>query len=331
MSNIKDVAELAGVSVPTVYKVFSNNQYASPAVEEKVMKVARELGYVHKAAQKANASSAEKTIAIIVDDITNPFYGAMINEIRKGLHRYGHHLITISNTESWEQERNDIQVLLECKADALIFVPALGEQQQIVNRLIAQNYPLLQLFRPLYQDIDTILIDDELGAYLAVKHLLQSGHRRIMLMTRSNPLLVKREEGYTRAYREAGIPMDEQCICLMTYVDNIKEMLKERIREIGPTAILSVGERLSVNTIQALREMNWKVPDDVSLIVYDDLAWTAAFDISAVSHSFESIGNLASELIVERLKESGTDEHKQPARLVLDPKLVTRNSVKILL
>lgn len=328
MSNIKDVAKLAGVSVPTVYKVFSNNQYASPAVEKKVMQAAKELGYVHKASQKANA---EKTIAVIVDDITNPFYGTMINEIRKGLHQYGHHLITMSNAESWEQEGEDVQTLLDCKADALIFVPALGERQQIVNRLIDQNYPMLQLFRPLYPGIDTILIDDELGAYLAVKHLLQSGHRRIMLITRSNPLLVKREEGYARAYRELGIEMDEACICLMTYVDNIKDMLKDKIRGLKPTAILSVGERLSVNTVQALREMNYKIPDDISLIVYDDLAWTSAFDISAVSHSFETIGNMASELIVERLKEWDSGDRKMPARLVLDPKLITRNSVKILL
>lgn len=328
MSNIKDVAKLAGVSVPTVYKVFSNNQYASPAVEEKVLKAAKELGYIHKAAQKANG---EKTVAIIVDDITNPFYSAMIHEIRKGLYRYGYHLIIASNAESWEVESSDIQMLMECKADALIFIPSFGERQQAVDRLIHQNYPLLQLFRPLYPEVDTILIDDELGAYLAVKHLLQSGHKRIMLITRSNPLMIKREEGYARAYREAGIALDESCICLMTYVDNIKDMLKTRIREIQPTAILSVGERLSVNTIQALREMDWKIPDDVSLIVYDDLAWTAAFDISAVSHSFEAIGNLACDLIAARLKENGMGEHKPPVRLVLDPKLVTRNSVKILL
>ena len=78
MSNIKDVAALAGVSVPTVYKVFSSNQYASPAVEEKVFEAARQLGYVHKAAQKSvqkpGAGNSEKTIAIIIDDITNPFY-----------------------------------------------------------------------------------------------------------------------------------------------------------------------------------------------------------------------------------------------------------------
>ena len=175
-----------------------------------------------------------------------------------------------------------------------------------ICKLAAQRFPLLQLFRPLYQDVDTLLIDDELGAYLAVKHLLQSGHRKIMLITRSNPILVKREEGYARAYREAGIPMDQDCICLMTYIDNIKDMLKSRIREVNPTAILSVGERISVNVVQALREMNLDVPGDMSLIVYDDLAWTAAFDITAVSHSFEAIGNLASELIVGRLKEVET-------------------------
>lgn len=330
MSNIKDVAALAGVSVPTVYKVFSNNQYASPAVEEKVLQAARELGYVHKAAQKANASSPEKTVAVIVDDITNPFYGSMINEIRKGLHRYGHHLITISNAESREQEGSDIQALMKSGMDALIFIPALGEKQEVVCKLAAQRFPLLQLFRPLYQDVDTLLIDDELGAYLAVKHLLQSGHRKIMLITRSNPILVKREEGYARAYREAGIPMDQDCICLMTYIDNIKDMLKSRIREVNPTAILSVGERISVNVVQALREMNLDVPGDMSLIIYDDLAWTAAFDITAVSHSFEAIGNLASELIVGRLKEVETGECQPTARLVLDPKLVSRNSVKIL-
>ncbi len=334
MSNIKDVAALAGVSVPTVYKVFSSNQYASPAVEEKVFEAARQLGYVHKAAQKSvqkpGAGNSEKTIAIIIDDVTNPFYSFMINEIRKGLQRYGYHLIIISNAEDRNQENSDIQALLECKADALIFIPALGEKQAVVNRLIAAGYPLLQLFRPLYENIDTILIDDVLGGYLAVKYLLQSGHRRIMLITRSNPLLVKREEGYKKAFQEAGVPVDEDCLCFMTYIDNIKDVLKEKIQAVKPTAIVSVGEKLSVNTIQALREMNYSIPDDVSLIVYDDLAWTAAFDITTVSHSFETIGNLASELIVGRLKEMEGTERQPVARLTLDPKLVLRNSVKIL-
>ena len=76
--------------------------------------------------------------------------------------------------------------------------------------------------------------------------------------------------------------------------------------------------------------MNYSIPDDVSLIVYDDLAWTAAFDITTVSHSFETIGNLASELIVGRLKEMEGTERQPVARLTLDPKLVLRNSVKIL-
>ena len=110
-----------------------------------------------------------------------------------------------------------------------------------------------------------------------------------------------------------------------------RQVLKERIKEIQPTAIVSVGERISVNTIQALREMNLSIPEDMSLIVYDDLAWTAAFDITAVSHSFEAIGNLASELIVGRLKELENGEHQPPAKLTLDPKLVSRNSVKILM
>lgn len=331
MSNIEQVAQLAGVSVPTVYKVFSNKQYASPAVKEKVLEAAKKLNYVHKASMKGGNSDREKVIAILVDDLTNPFYSYMIHEMSKALSRFRHHLIVYTYQGAKADMEQGIERLLDKNIDGLIFVPELGEKQNLFERLIASKYPMLQLFRPLYDEVDTLMIDDEVGTYLATKYLLQNGHRKIMLISRTNPIMVKREKGYIRAFEEANVPVDNDYLFLMTYIEANKEILKSKIREMGPTAIIAAGERISINVYVALREMNLSIPDDISLIVYDNLPWTLANDITTVSHSYEAIGNLAAELIDGRLREGKTEDRKIPARLKLDPEILLRNSVKILL
>ena len=117
----------------------------------------------------------------------------------------------------------------------------------------------------------------------------------------------------------------------MSYADCAKEMIKEKIHAVQPTAILSVGESTSINVIQALSEMNLSIPDDISFIIYDDLPWTAVYGITTVAHSYESIGRLIAEMIDGQFHKRENGSGEQPARLVLDPRLVARKSVKILL
>lgn len=331
MSNIKDVAALAGVSVPTVYKAYSNTYFTSPEIREKVYAAAKELGYVPKTVNRTGGKESKRTVALFLDEIVNPFYSAMVRETSKELEHKGYQLAVMYNSNSASVERENFEAAIAHKYDGIIFVPSPEGDGELVKQLNAKRFPMLQLFRTVYPDLDTLLIDDELGTYLAVKHLLQSGHKKIMLISKTNPALVKREVGYARAFAEERLEIDNECLYLMSYADCAKEMIKEKIHAVQPTAILSVGESTSINVIQALSEMNLSIPDDISFIIYDDLPWTAVYGITTVAHSYESIGRLIAEMIDSQFSKRENGSGEQPARLVLDPRLVARKSVKILL
>lgn len=330
MSSIKEVAALAGVSVPTVYKAYSNTYFTSPEIREKVYAAAKELGYVHKAANRKAGKDGRRTVVLFLDEIVNPFYSAMVKETSKELEHKGYRLTVMYSGNNASVERENFEIAIAHKYDGIIFVPTPEGDGELVKLLNAKHFPLLQLFRTVYPDLDTLLIDDELGTYLAVKHLLQSGHKKIMLISKTNPALVKREVGYARAFMEERLEVDNDCLYLMSYADCAKEMIKEKINSVKPTAILSVGESISINVIQALSEMNLSIPDDISFIIYDDLPWTATYGITTVAHSYESIGRLISEMIDDQFHKQENGSEGQPARLVLDPRLVARKSVKVL-
>ncbi len=109
--------------------------------------------------------------------------------------------------------------------------------------------------------------------------------------------------------------------------DEIKNIIKERIEKLKPTAILAVNEPISINVVQALGELNLKIPEDISLIIYDDLSWATAYNISTIAHAFDSVGSQVCQVIMRRIKLAGTGQEIEPIRLVIDPELISRGSV----
>lgn len=330
MVSIKEVAALAGVSVPTVYKAFSNTYYTSPEIRDKVYRAAKELEYVPKSTQKINEKSRSKTIALFMDEIVNQFYSRMLQEASKQMKHKGYNLIVMYSDDQKEAEKRNFELALSHKCDGIIFVPAPDGDKEMISTLVAKGFRMVQLFRTVHPQLDTLLIDDELGTYLAIQHLILSGHTRIMLISKTNSAIIKREVGYKRAFDDAGLEVDEDCLYLMSYTECAKEMIKKKIKMIKPTAILSVGESTSINVLQAIREINLSIPDDISLIIYDDLAWAATYGITTVAHSYETIGKLIAEMVDKQFHPNENVGDEGPARLVLDPMLVARSSVKII-
>ena len=332
MASIKEVAEKAGVSLPTVYKVFSNTYSTSPDVQERVLMAAKEIGYVHKAAvMKQVPTGKNRVIGFVITDsaASNGFYNYVLRALVNELDRSGYRLITMYTEKDIISERDAIEIMVDRKVDGLIITPASKERIEIVDRMITNGFPLLQLFNQAYQEVDTLLFDDERGSNLAVKNLIQCGHERIMLLSRKTRH--DRASGYQKAFEECGVPFIPEMIKEYTYDNSVKEMIKQHILIKEPTAIISVSEGISVCTIQALKELNLLIPEDMSLVAYDDFPWLAASGISAVSHPFESLGKLASQLILARIADYPMKkEGEEPVTLVLDPMMVTRDSIKVL-
>lgn len=327
MATIKEVAELAQVSVPTVYKVFDKSYHTTKDVRERVLKASSDLNYTHKKGKRGRTEG--KTIVIIYNELTNPFNNYITKNVSNELERYGHRLVVLYDDELIAQDEKNVKQIQNMGADALIFTPVSDERQEVIVQLAETGFPMVQLFQTVYTDLDTILFNDELGTYLATNYLLKSGHRKILLASRTDRSEFIRKPGYYRAYEEMGLSVDERYLYTLNYVDSVKQMVKEKILEEKPTAIIAVSEAMCATVILALRELRLSVPDDISLISYDDYPWMEAYGITAISHRFGKVSSIISRLVVDQLNQP-SNIRGCPSSFMIDPSLKVRDSVKMI-
>ena len=328
MSRVRDVAQVAGVSVATVYKVFNEDYTTSEDVRNRVIAAAKTLSYTHKASsEKTQKTAAKNTVGIVVGSILNPFFNRMIEAISKEFERYHYRAQILYCNDDVHQFNSNLELLMQLNVKAVIFEPMTDTRYDIVYRLKENGIVMLQLFSSVYPELDTLQFDDELGTYTAVKHFLKSGHSRIAMFYKYWAIRPEREPGYLRAFQEFNIDVNPEFLCKLSFEGSIKNIIKERIEKLKPTAILAVNEPISINVVQALGELNLKIPEDISLIIYDDLSWATAYNISTIAHAFDSVGSQVCQVIMRRIKLAGTGQEIEPIRLVIDPELISRGSV----
>lgn len=333
MSSIKDVAALSGVSVPTVYKVFSNTYTTSDEVRKKVLAAAQELSYTPKSLKdsKIKKDNQQDIIGVVVGSVLNSFFNRLIDVLTKEFERYQFRVVALYCNDDVDQMVNNLELLEKLNVKAIIFEPMTNERFDVIYRLQEKKVVMLQLFNMTYPEIDVLKFDDEAGTYLATKQLIKCGHRNITMFYKRWDLCPDREPGYRRAFEEFSIPLVEENLCKMDYVGSIRNIIRQKITTLQPTAIISVNEAMTVNVIQTLNEMNLSIPGDISLIVYDDLPWIRAYNITAIAHPFEQIASSACEIILNRIKQRMDNEMVNKATvLVIDPVLISRSSIRIL-
>jgi len=333
VSTIKDVADLSGVSVPTVYKVFSDTYTTSEDVRKRVLDAARELSYIPKALKggKVKRDNQQDIIGIVVGSVLNSFFNRLIDALTKEFERYQIQVVALYCNDDIDQMIKNLELLEKLNVKAIIFEPMTTERMDVIDRLQDAGVVMLQLFNVIYPEMDVLKFDDEAGTYLAAKQLIKCGHRNITMFYKRWDLCPEREPGYRRAFQEYSLPIFEENLCKMDYVGNIRNIIRQKITVLKPTAIISVNEAMTVNVIQTLNEMHLSIPRDISLIVYDDLPWIRAYNITAISHPFEQVASSACEIILNGIRQRRENEiKKEAAVLAIDPVLISRSSVCIL-
>ena len=154
MATIKEVAELANVSVPTVYKVFDENYTTTDEIRKRVLKASKELDYRPRKNRKTYRDS--KTIAIIYNEFINSFNNYITRGVSNELERYGYRLVVLHDDEIIAQDDKNVKQIQAMGADALIFTPVSDEKQEAILELAEKKFPMIQLFQTAYSNIDTI-------------------------------------------------------------------------------------------------------------------------------------------------------------------------------
>lgn len=325
---IRDVGNLAGVSQATAARVLGGYGAASPAVRAKVEDAARTLGYVPNSIARALASGFTHAVGLVVGDIENPFFAAAARGMSDVLEGQGHTVLLTNSDEDLDRERIAVEALRARQVDALVVVPsATGPLPHLSGAAAAA--PLVLLDRAVRGlGVDAVTVDNHGGAKLAVEHLIEHGHRRIGLVSDVPTISSSSEriEGYRDALGSVGIKPDEHLISLggATKDDGYRATRRLLESDERPTALFTANNFMTLGAMLALADLGLRVPDDISLVGFDDLEWTTLVSppLTVVSQPALEMGMFAAERVLTRLAGGGG----RPRRFKLDTKLITRAS-----
>ncbi|HAS3647085.1 TPA: substrate-binding domain-containing protein [Vibrio cholerae] len=331
MATMKDIARLAGVSTSTVSHVINKSRFVSDEIAERVNNAAQQLNYAPSALARSLKMNRTKTIGMLVTTSTNPFFGEVVKGVERSCYHQGYNLI-LCNTEGDNQRmKASINTLLQKRVDGLLLMCSTleGERLDVFDRY--PDIPIVVMdWGPILFASDKIQDNSLQGGYMAAKHLIECGHKEIGCIT--GPLIrhqaQMRYEGYKRALAEAGIAINPDWIVESDFECEGGYQAFEKLYQRGklPSALFVSNDMMAMGVIQAASQRGLRVPDDLSLIGYDDvhIAKFMTPALTTIHQPKYRLGKAAVDALLYRLENPDTT-----AQVVqLEPTLVVRNSVR---
>jgi Transcriptional regulators len=278
MKTIKDVAALAGVSLTTVSRVINNSEKVSPKTKIKVDSAIKELGYFPNNAARSLVKKQTDSIAIVLRNLYDPFFTDLIRGIEDAALELERNVIFCSPGKKENVRDRYIEYLTNGISDAIIIYGSLFSDKAMINHLQAVNFPFL-LIENNFQTIpaNQFLIDNVTGAKLAIDYLIKNGHKRIahIMGNPNKKVILERFNGYTEAMQSNNLWIHDFYIMSVSGESTrpqsqIKELMSKPKDE-RPTAIFCSNDKIAIYTINVLKDLGFLVPEDVSIVGFDDL------------------------------------------------------------
>jgi len=336
-TTIKIIAERAGVSVTTVSRVLSGqgSKYRiSKKTEELVNRLAKELNYETNILARSLRMKQTFSIGMIVPDISNPFFAAIVRYGEIESRKAGYSVIVCDSQEDSNLEKESIKVLRMRKVDGMIICPVGIESKYIID-VSKLNIPIVIVDRYFPTlDLSCVVSDNYNGAMQAINHFIEKGHQKIAFIQGLCNTSVNKErlKGFIDAHEKNNIPLNESFIVGNDFGEQngyigAKILLNGSER---PTAILGGSNLISLGALRAISEEHLNIPDDISLIAFDDQPY---FDflsspITSIQQKKEELGKISIALLLSELNGGNLPRKK---KIIVPTELIVRRSVKQLL
>ena len=330
MATLREVARRAGVSIATVSYVLNGTRRVRPEVEARVWEAVAALGYRPNRVARGLRRRRTHVLGLIVPDSANPFFAEVARGLEDASFAAEYRLILCNSDGDPLKEQRYLEVLLEQRVDGIALVSASAAPLHL-STLQASGVPFVVVDRDLPGlEADCVLADNLQGGYLATRHLLERGHRRIACITGPSDLTpsADRVRGYRQAMAEAGIEPPDLWI---RRGDFRAESGYQAARfflslppGLRPTAIFACNDLMAIGALRAIGEAGLAVPRDIALVGFDDITLAAYVipPLTTVAQPTYEMGRLAGELLIQRIQERG----RPPARPPLPVRLVVRQS-----
>jgi LacI family transcriptional regulator len=331
---IKDIAKIAGVSHSTVSRSLNDSPLISTETKQRIQQIAKELGFEFNANARGLSIRKTGTIGLIYPEAfedfnVNLFFSPLHNHIRRTLEREALDLIVGFPKNRFTGESNIQKLINRKKVDGLIIVHSKVDYYDL-NYIKSSRIPFVFLHqKPAHIDdeVDFFCTDHFKGGYLATDHLLKLGCRNIICLSADGEEFEMRTEGYKAALNDAAIPFNDSLVlkgdCSFDSGYKAIKQTSGILKKID--GIFAQSDLMALGAIQALQQLNIKVPQDIAVVGYDDIELGTYFSpkLTTVHQPREEIATLACERLIELLSDKAK---KRKAKKIVQPTLVIRES-----
>jgi LacI family transcriptional regulator len=324
---IYDIARRAGVSIATVSHVINNTGRVGSTTREKVLRVIQELGYERNTLASALAGKNSYSIGFVVPDVNNMYFAEILRGAEDEAFRLGYSVLVCNTDNDVDKELAYLKTLRNKRMDGLIIATG-STPSNVVEDLMGDNIRVTAVSREIPDvSVATVMVDNFLGGYMAAQHLLSLGHHDIAFIT--EPLTIgssrERLRGFETALRaeapEARLYLSEDC---GFGIQTGTRIATEFITNYPISAIFAANDQLAVGAMQACHQLGRRVPDDISIVGFDDtvLAKIVHPPLTTIVQPMYELGRRAASLTIACI-----EMHQQLTEtIVLKPELVIRQS-----
>lgn len=335
---LKKIAKEFDVSISTVSKALKDSHEISEEVKERIQAFARHYHYKPNSLALNLRNQKTKTIGVIIPQIVHHFFTKVISGIEQVANKNGYNVMICMSMDSYEKEVLNLDMLANGVVDGII-VSVAKETEEKENYshfkdLIYNGIPLVMFDRVIDEiKCSKVLTNDVDGGYLATKHLINIGCKRIAILTTPDFVTVGnlRMEGYKNALQNSSIPFDEDLVIVIDEEKDIVEQIKVLFSlENPPDGIFGVNEIYAAYAMRCARKHGFKVPEDVSILGFTDglISRFSTPALSTVAQHGNTIGQKATELLLNEIEFQDTDYQYQTK--VIETDLILRESTKSL-
>jgi len=328
---VQDVARALGVSTATVSRALSGNPNVSSATREKVMKGAARLGYQPNVLARALRQERSGLVGLVVPDVRSDFFAAASSVLQRALEEHGFRLILGLTADDPEADRDYIVTLLQHRVEGVVHVPCTDEGAAPLLAGVPTPPPVVEFLRHSDSEVaDTVVSNERDGARQLAEHLISLGHRRLAVLAGPERFSTTRDRvgGFLDGARAAGVEVDVRYgLYDHDWTLGATRELMRGPRPL-PTAIFAAGNRLVSGALEALQELNVRVPDDLSLVGADDPDWFRGCTpaVTTFAAPLEQMGLVAAQTLLGRMRPTGRQRTVGPIRALLSGELIVRGS-----
>ncbi|MDF2669126.1 MAG: LacI family transcriptional regulator [Paenibacillus sp.] len=339
---IHDIARMAEVSSATVSRVLSSSTYpVSEKLRTKIQNLAEELNYIPNMIGKQLKTDKNMTIGVIIPSISNPFYASVMLGVEEIARKSGYHVLLCNSLQDGKLEEAYLQTLFEKQIKGVI-ISSISENKKLMTHLIDLGLHVVVIDQKI--DLPSVLqieFDYRQGGHMAASYLVEQGHRRIGYVTApfDRPSRNHIYQGFMEAIHDFGIPFEDEYLQVSPeekgLYDGIFEFengkaLTRKLLQLPepPTAIFACNDLTAFGVINELNAHGLKVPEHISVMGFDNIEFSQMITpaLTTIKQPDYEMGKLACNRLLEKLKDGSSQE----IEVMLQPKLIVRNSVRSL-